>query len=148
MSKENACVVPGFGLTQETATRSTDRKWNERDGNANDVIVTYLYDQYTSPEWAIDKVRKEITDYCHDFKKKTGQKLFEDPTFTANFRKALNDWHERTIFTEGRVAEVMVVMCVDVKRTSTSHVSLTLGVHWSMNLVSKLKNTVAQLEAE
>lgn len=148
-SKEtNPCVVPGFGTTEESNTRYCKRTWEERGGNHNDIILTYHYDEYTNPVWVIEKVRREIENYCIDFNKKAGENLFEDPTVFGNFSKAIAGWQDCANFSTKKFAEVRVILCVNTKRSSLTHVRHYLGVYWDMNTISKTIQALSQIESD
>lgn len=129
MPQENAlCVVPGFGRIIETSKRIVERTWNDRGANANDVHVTYVFDQYTGYEWVVDRVRGEINDFAAKFKTNNYNNISQDHTGLGEFRKTIKAWLENANFNDGLLlAKVEIVLSVDVKRTSTTNVSYSLA---------------------
>ena len=136
MSSENKCIIPGFGEVIETSRRHMDRKWNDRGANANDIEVTYTFDEYTHPLWVVDKVRLEIEKFVADFKKNNHNNISVDHTTLGNFRKNILEWHDRQSFTTEEFAQIMTTMSVDVKRSNIKHVSYSLAFFYDMSKTS------------
>ena len=117
--------------------REFKKIWNERLGAKNDIILNFVFDQYTSADWVLDQVRPEIDLFQKEFKEQFNLPLTHDHTFIGSLRKGLEDWIAKANFSEGRFkARVRLILSVDMNRYSLAGVSYKLAIYPEYALVS------------
>lgn len=109
--------------------------WEER-ATGRDIILHFVFDQYTSPEWVLSELSKQIDVFVENFKKENNATLFNSLTHVANQRKAMETWLQSANFNGGCLkAYARFSLSVDVRRTSFLCTTYELAVYADFDLV-------------